>query len=169
MPNSLDIYARAGFKVPDFYPVAKNEYALVERNLEYTDLSGVLHTCPVYYITDYSSIPWIIEPFFNHYDTRIEGAMHDWFYSSGYPKDLADNLYKEMMFRLNYDAKYIRQASELARLGLVIGGSKSYKRCRKNGLVLEYDFATDLMSENEILSVKELISKVNTGDYMAKV
>lgn len=124
------------YKVGEWVPLA---------DLIYTDLAGKKHSCPMLFVTDLASIPWIAEPVFNTVDTRIEGVMHDWLYcSNAMPRADCDALLKEMLLATGCDS--VR--ASLIYAGVRVGGSSRYAAC--TGGPKREDFAWELMTPYEV-------------------
>lgn len=127
--------------VPQFLPYGPGEWVMMSD----LTLNGVM-IVPKYFITDFASIPWIVQPVFSSLDMLIEFIPHDWGYCLN-EKSRADcdNLLSDIMER----SKPGDVRCDLIYAGVRAGGWYRYSQC-KGGPKRE-DFAWELMSDYEVL------------------
>mgnify|MGYP001181825100 CR=1 FL=1 len=147
-PEALE---KAGFTSFIVEGYSEGEWFL-RKVLRYTALDGQVYDVPEFFVTDLSSIPTLALWMYSSYDTRPEGAVHDFLYAIQFPKDRADALYKEMSLRLG--ANTIQ--ATLAHAALRVGGGKAYNACSA-GLLFKVDFAVDFMLPSDYQPIRQLV------------
>ncbi len=124
-------------RTEDYY--RPGEFVLIE-TLKYKSLSGEVILVPRRFITDFASVPKVVEwlPGFDvNGNSRRPAVLHDFLYCSQmYPRDRCDYLFYEALVSVGYSAAQAR----LFWLGVRSGGWLYYGR-RKGGLIRDFDFA----------------------------
>ena len=75
-------------------------------DFRYHALDGRLCSAPKYFITDLASVPWSVKPFFDNFEDREAGVIHDWLYCQNpIPRVIGDALFDEMLRVLRADKR----------------------------------------------------------------